>query len=153
LVSFIERIRAINPGVRADAGDLILRGGLVVTTPPYCDEGLVAKTVVQLDGDLVMQMYRGIEADVLSGHLKRVRSRVGAVHDAMHLLIDGGAWVVGIVGFVAWAVGIGFENLVATILKSAAGGVALGFGWRYVVQWAVRLFGGRLFRKFLCQGS
>jgi hypothetical protein len=152
-VYVLDRIRAINPAVRIDARDLIVRGGLVVTTPPGQDEDLVAKTVVQLDGDLVMQMYQGIEPDVLAGHLKRVRLRVGAVHDAMHVLIDGGAWLAAIIAFFAVAVGGGIENLVGKYLTSAFGALALGLGWRYVIQMAVRLFGGRLFRKFLCQGS
>ena len=133
----------------ADAGDLIARGGLVVTTPAGRDDHLVAMTVVQLDGDVVMRLHEDIVPDVLAAHLDTVRGRVRAVHNMLRAGVEIVTWLPGALAYLVIVLSGEIEGLLLVNLIAAAVGVALGLALRWLCRRSIRTAGGALFRKFL----
>ena len=149
----LARFRRRWRGLGSDARDLIVRGGLLITTPVGQADGLVAMTVVQLDGDVVMRLQEDIDPEVLAAHLEAVRARVAGVHDMLRGCVVGVPVLVSIFCFLAGVANDRIEDLLFRSLFAAATGAALGLVAHLIGQRLVHVVGGALFRKFLHEGN
>jgi len=151
-VHALARFRRRWCGFGSDVRDLVVRGGLVITTPVGQVDGLVAMTVVQIDGDVVMRLQEDIDPDVLTAHLKAVRARVAGVHDLLRDCVVRVPALVGVFCFLAVVANDGIEDLLFRNLLAIATGAVLGLIARLIGQWLIPVVGGALFRKFLQEG-
>ena len=149
----LARFRRRWRGFGSDARDLVVCGGLVITTPVGQVDDLVAMTVVQLDGDVVTRLQEDIDPEVLTAHLQAVRARVAGVQDLLRDCVVRVPVLVGMFCFLTVIANDGIEDLMFRSLFAAATSAVLGLVTSLLGRWLVQVVGGALFRKFLHEGK